>query len=228
MRNPWQSTRRRLALLGVAAALTLAPIATATAATPTSSATVSGSHRAAAVQAVLDRVLGPGNAVVTVSDTIQTSTMASTSVSWGTGVAGSSAATLTTVAGATTSKSITQQNLVGGTSTATVTPPGSLVRQSVAVAVDRAHIGTRSLASLKHLVASAAGIARSRGDSLSLVVLPFAKPAAAVAPVSPSAVSVLMPYAEPAFWGIGGVLAAVILALIFGGRSKRSTELVRR
>ena len=68
---------------------------------------------------------------------------------------------------------------VGGTTTSVATPAGALVDQSVAVAVDRAHLGAIRIATLRRLVASAAGLVPSRGDRLSLVVARFARSAAA-------------------------------------------------
>lgn len=198
-----------------AAAFALLPVSAASAST----GTVGGDERAAAVQAVLDRVLGAGNAVVAVSDTIQTSTSAVADVQYGSGVAGVVGSTRTVVAGAASSREVVQQNLLSGATTSTVTPPGALVRQSVAVAVDKAHLGRTGLATIRRLVAAAVGLTPSRGDRLSVVSATFAQPAATPV-VAAAPFAWLMPYVAPTIWTFGGVVALGILAAMFGGRRR--------
>lgn len=206
---------RRRATIGVVAVLLLWPFA-ATAALA-STGTVPGSDRAAAVQAVLDRVLGPGNSTVVVSDTIQTAATGTTSVRWGSGVAASVATTEVVAPGGTTRAS-SQQDLVGGTTSVVATPAGSLVDQSVSVVVDRAHLGSTSLATIRRLVTATAGIVPSRGDRVSVIAARFATPA----PVTAAAVgpwTTLMPYVVPAIWALGGLGGlAVLVAAVRGGR----------
>jgi flagellar M-ring protein FliF len=225
--STFRRSRRGIAALALAAALAVAPAAAASAASPTSTTAGSGSDRATAVQAVLDRVLGPGNAVVVVNDTIQTSTTATTNVRWGSGTASAIASNVVTVPGGT-SQSSAQQNLVGGTTTAVVAPPGALVQQSVSVAIDRTHLGSTSLAAIRRLVSASAGIVASRGDTLSLVATRFAHVAAPAPVATPTVLSQLMPLVVPLIWSLGGVLAIVVLALLLGGRTPATKELQRR
>ena len=218
--------RGRRATIGVAAVLLLWPLAASTAFASTG--TVPGSDRAAAVQAVLDRVLGPGNSIVVVSDTIRTSTARTTSVQWGSGAVGSVAQN-TVVTSAGTSVATTQQNLDGSTTTVLATPAGSLVDQSVSVVVDRAHLGATSLATLNRLVTATAGIVPARGDRVSVVVARFARQAPATASTV-GLPTLLLPYAVPAIWMLGAVIALLIVALaIRGGRraAKPGTEVQR-
>jgi flagellar M-ring protein FliF len=203
--------------------LVTAPAAAASAST----GTTSGDRRAAAVQTVLDRVLGPGTSVVVVTDTIRTSSSATATVRWGSGVARSAAASSTVVAGVGAYRSVVQQNLVGGTTTSTVTPRGGLVQQSVSVVVDRAHLGGTTAGTLRRLVTSAAGIVRSRGDRLSLVVTPFAKRVAPVRAAAPGLPALLLPYAVPLLWTFGGVAATVLLAAWAGGRRRAGKAVAR-
>lgn len=205
-RRPFRSRR---SAVGLVAVLLLWPIAATTAFA--SGSTVPGSDRAAAVQSVLDRVLGAGSSTVVVSDTIRTSTSRTSSVRWGSGAIGSiTRDTIATAAG--TSRATTQQNLDGSTTTVTSTPSGALVNQSVSVVVDRAHLGRTSLATLRRLVAGAAGVVPSRGDRVSVIVAPFARTAGVkVAAVTP--LELLMRFAVPAIWVIGALVALLVLVV---------------
>ncbi|WP_375386797.1 flagellar M-ring protein FliF C-terminal domain-containing protein [uncultured Amnibacterium sp.] len=216
MRKAAERRRWTLAAWGAAVALVALPVSAATAST----GTVNGDARAAAVQAVLDRVLGPGNAVVVVSDTVRTSTASTTSVRWGSGVAGTVGSRVTSVAGVGASTAVVQQHLVGGTRTSTVTPAGALVRQSVSVAVDTAHLGTTKLTTVRRLVAAAVGLTPSRGDRLSVVAARFANPAPAPVPAAPGPLAVLAPYASTILWTLGAVVATGILGAFAGGRRR--------
>lgn len=214
--------RARPALQRYAGTIALAALLLAAAASASASAstgTLPGSARAAAVQTVLDRVLGPGNSTVVVSDTVRTSASTTTSVRWGSGVPVATASSATTVPGIGTTRQSGVQNAVGGTTTAVATPPGALVDQTVAVAVDRAHLGANRVATLRRLVASAAGIVPARGDRLSLVVARFARPVVAPVP-QPTLLALLLPEAVPAIWVAGALLA--LLVLISGIRRSRS------
>jgi flagellar M-ring protein FliF len=211
---------RRRTTVGVVAVLLLWPLAASTAFASTGP--MPGSDRAAAVQTVLDRVLGPGNSTVVVADTIRTSTAATTSVRWGSGVAASLAANTVVTPGGT-SVATSRQNLVGGTTTVVATPAGALVDESVSVVVDRAHLGGTSLATLQRLVAATAGVVPSRGDRVSVIVARFARPTTvAAAVVSPA--TLLMPYAVPALWALGAIVAlAIVAAAVRGGRRPART-----
>ncbi len=213
-----RSSRR--GTIGLAAVLLVWPLAATAAFASTGAAP--GSDRAAAVQAVLDRVLGPGGSTVVVADTIQTSATGTASVRWGSGAAASVAATRVVSPGGTSSTTA-QQNVVGNTTTLTATPAGALVDQSVSVVVDRAHLGSTSLVTIRRIVTAAAGIVPSRGDRLSVVVARFARPvpvpapAAAAGPLTP-----LMPYAAPAMWVLGALAALLVLAAAVRGGRRRS------
>jgi flagellar M-ring protein FliF len=212
-------TSRRTTAIGVGAVLILWPIAAVSASASTG--TVPGNERAAAVQTVLDRVLGPGNATVVVADTIRTSRGTSTSTRWGNGVPASTTSSKIVTAGGTSVAS-SQQNRVGSTTTVLVNPAGTLLRETVSVVVDRAHLGSTSLASLRRLVRSTAAVVPSRGDRVSIVVTPFARTAAVVAPaVTPLAL--LLPSAVPAMWVVGALLALLILARAVRGPRRTRT-----
>jgi flagellar biosynthesis/type III secretory pathway M-ring protein FliF/YscJ len=206
--------RSRRTTMGLVAILLLAPLAASTAFASTG--TVPGDDRAAAVQGVLDRVLGAGNSTVVVADTVRTSSSRTTTVRWGSGAVGSIARnSVVTAAGSSTAT--VQQNLDGGTTTETATPAGSLVDQSVSVVVDRAHLGSTSLATLRRLVTATAGIVPGRGDRVSVVTATFVKPVpVTVAAVTP--LTLLTPYAVPAIWTLGGIVALLILVLAFRRR----------
>ncbi|MGT2426679.1 flagellar M-ring protein FliF C-terminal domain-containing protein [Amnibacterium kyonggiense] len=179
-----------------------------------STGTVPGDRTAAAVQTVLDRVLGPGGAVVVVSDVVRTSSGTTSTQVFGPGVP---QAVSTSTSG--TSTSVVQQDAVDAATTTVVTPAGGLVRQSVSVAVDRARLGGRSLATVRALVVGAAGIVPARGDRLSVVATRFAHPVAAVAPaVTP--LTLLLPYAPQLIRVLGAVLALAVLAAAVRGRRR--------
>ncbi|MBS0023307.1 flagellar basal-body MS-ring/collar protein FliF [Microbacterium paraoxydans] len=66
-------------------------------------------------------------------------------------------------------------NAVNKATESTSTPAGTLLRQSVSVAVDAGAGGDLSSAQLSDLVATAAGIDRSRGDDLTVELVAFSK-----------------------------------------------------
>jgi flagellar M-ring protein FliF len=205
--------RARVLAAGAGAVLLLTATGAASAATA-STGTVPGAATAAAVQAVLDRVLGPGGAVVVVSDTIRTSSGTTSTQAFGAGVPQSVA-----VATTGTSRALVQQDAVSSTTTTIATPAGGLVRQSVSVALDRAHLGGRSIAAIRTLVASSAGIVASRGDRLSVVVTRFARPLTVAQP-APGPLTVLLPYVPQLIWALGAVLALAVLAAAVRGRRR--------
>jgi len=210
--------RRRAGATAVVGALLLVAAAAGSASASTGPAP--GGDRAAAVQTVLDRVLGPGNSTVVVSATVRSSASATTRVQWGSAVPVVAAMSRAVVPGVGATTVRAAQNAVGGTTTTVATPPGALVRQTVSVAVDRAHLGRTSVAALRRLAASAAGLVPGRGDRLSLVVATFARPAVVAAP-RPSLLAALLPDAVPALWGAGGLLALLVLAGAARGRRVR-------
>lgn len=156
------------------------------------------------IQSLLAQVLGPGQAVVRVTSALdfssqkvsqlitgkpvanQVETETSSSTGGGsTPAAGTSSNTpgyVATTTGPTTTKSSTviQHFTVPETTTSTVTPPGSIERLSVAVAVSK-HLTPTMQRALTKLVAQAAGLDPARGDRLSLVGIPFNTSAATAA-----------------------------------------------
>lgn len=214
--KPRRPDRRLLALAATALLLLVPAAASATAST--GSGTDAGAT--AAVQSVLDRVVGPGRATVVVDDTIRTSTSRTTTVRWGSGVPTSIAAERV-VAGGTTSTSVAQQDAVGGSTTTVVTPPGALVRRSVSVAVDRSSLRTVGTGALRRLVAAAAGLVPGRGDRVSVIAVRFAATRTAPAP-SFGPAAILLPLAVPAIWAAGALLALTVLVRALRvGRSRR-------
>lgn len=155
---------------------------------------------AASVQQMLDTVVGPGNATVTVVAEIdrsvnerveETHTPAegapplaeevreqnsngSTSEA---GVLGPDNIAVPNGNGDGTYRSSeeTRTNAVNKATESTSTPAGNLLRQSVSVAVDAGAGGDLSSAQLSDLVATAAGIDRTRGDELAVELVAFSQ-----------------------------------------------------
>ncbi len=161
----------------------------------------------AAVQTVLDRVLGKGNAVATVTADLDFDATNRTTESFTAedGVPPLSATTTTerytggggAVGGVLgpdniqvpggaaggkdstyTKESSTSNNAVNKVTEQTVEAPGSLRRQSVAVVVDAGAAGTVDMAQLNETVSAAAGIQADRGDTISVTRMPFDNSAA--------------------------------------------------
>jgi flagellar M-ring protein FliF len=173
-----------------------------------------------AVQAMLDKVLGPGNAVVTVAADVSSSsgtkqTEAYTSPSQapalsessnstkyangGGAAAGANGAsgvlgtdTTDTATGGNSSTSgtsgsgspsyeqtqVSKSNAVNKTTTNETIVPGTLNRQTIAVALNAKAAGTISASQLQQMVANAAGVNAARGDTVSVTTLPFSNAAA--------------------------------------------------
>jgi flagellar M-ring protein FliF len=175
----------------------------------------------AAVQAMLDKVLGPGNAVVTVAADVSNSSGTKKSTSYTPGAAtplsessnstsyanggGSAAAgagasgvlgndtTDTSTGGNSTTGSgsssgssspsysqsqSVKNNAVDKTETNETIVPGTLNRQTIAVAVNSSVAGQISTSALQGMVANAAGVNSSRGDSVSVTSVAFSNAAA--------------------------------------------------
>ncbi|WP_353987993.1 flagellar basal-body MS-ring/collar protein FliF [Ruicaihuangia caeni] len=157
-----------------------------------------------AVQAMLDRVVGTGNATVVVAAELSLSTgerleetytnpegapaiNESTTTEQYTGNGDTAAGVLgpdniavpgNAQGGAYNSETSTRNNALNRVTESTVRPAGELVRQSVSVAVDSAAAEGIGAADLRALVASAAGIDTDRGDSVTVEVVPFSQAAA--------------------------------------------------
>ncbi|CAN7237685.1 MULTISPECIES: flagellar basal-body MS-ring/collar protein FliF [Microbacterium] len=150
------------------------------------------------VQQMLDTVVGPGNAKVTVVAEIdhsvnerveetytpaegapplteQTRTDRQNGSSSNAGVLGPDNIAVPSADGDGTSESTetSKTNAVNKSTQSTSTPAGSLLRQSVSVAVDAGAGGDLSTAQLSDLVESAAGIDTERGDSIAVELVSF-------------------------------------------------------
>ncbi len=156
---------------------------------------------AAAVQSMLNTVVGAGNATVSLTATMdkastdrvkesftspegapalnESSTTEKTTggTSTGTGVLGPDNIAVPNDAGATGSSSesekTTKNNAVDKVTENTAIPAGTLQRQSLAVAVDTAAAAKIDAATLTEMVSVAAGIDAARGDTVSMRVVPF-------------------------------------------------------
>lgn len=164
----------------------------------------------ATVQAMLDRVLGPGNAVVTVAADVSSSSGKKTSETYSNANAPLSESSISTsngTSGTSTGASgvlgtdTTNGTSTGGTSSAagtgmgTVTQsakdnavnkttidqtivPGTLNRQTIAVALNSKILPTTSATAVQTMVTNAAGVNAARGDTISVTSVPFSTSAA--------------------------------------------------
>lgn len=161
----------------------------------------------ASIQSMLDTIVGPGNANVRVAATLSTNqvttktqsiqtqkgkplttpTQTQTQTQTFTGNGTVPGGTLGTTGIATTGNQVstykqtssTTQYAIGQVTQTVQQAPGAIQRLSVAVAVN-SHVKGLSLAKLRQVVAAAAGIVPARGDTLSVVAVPF--PALATTP----------------------------------------------
>ncbi|MFQ4148039.1 flagellar basal-body MS-ring/collar protein FliF [Arthrobacter sp. LAPM80] len=155
----------------------------------------------AAVQSMLDKVVGPGNATVTLTATMDNSATErvkesftspkgapalneATSAETVTGGTGSGAGVLgpdniavpggAGAAGSSSkSSSTTKNNAVDKVTENTAIPAGTVQRQSLAVAINTAAAAKISAATLTEMVSTAAGLNTARGDTVSMKVVPF-------------------------------------------------------
>lgn len=155
----------------------------------------------AAVQSMLDTVVGAGNATVSLTATMDKastdrvtesftspegapamneSTLTETTTggtSTGTGVLGPDNIAVPNGAGTTGSSSesekTTKNNAIDKVTENTAIPAGTLQRQSLAVAVDTAAAAQIDAATLREMVSVAAGIDTVRGDTVSMRMVPF-------------------------------------------------------
>ncbi|WAA67048.1 flagellar basal-body MS-ring/collar protein FliF [Microbacterium oxydans] len=154
----------------------------------------------ASVQQMLDTVVGPGNATVTVVAEIdrsvnerveetytpaegapplteQTRTETQNGSSSNAGVLGPDNIAVPSAGGDGTYESTeaSKNNAVNKSTQSTSTPAGNVLRQSVSVAIDAGAGGNLSTAQLSDLVATAAGIDRQRGDDLAVELVAFSQ-----------------------------------------------------
>jgi flagellar M-ring protein FliF len=153
---------------------------------------------AGSIQEMLDRVVGAGNATVTVAaemsnetservdetyttpenalpSTEQTKTESYTGGAGGTGVLGPDniAVPEGDAGGSYESTETTRNNVVNKSTEKTTTPAGAITRQTVSVAVDTAAAEGVDVAALEDLVATAAGVDAQRGDQLTVELMAF-------------------------------------------------------
>ncbi len=160
-----------------------------------------------AVQAMLDKVVGVGNATVVVAadmsyesaerveetftaptdtqplnESVDTETYSGTGGS-AAGVLGSDTATVADGAtdGTFSSESTTRNNAVNKVTESRTIPAGSITRQTVSVAVDSVAAAKLNVADITSLVTSAAGIDSVRGDAVTVEVMAFNTAGAAAA-----------------------------------------------
>ncbi|MFC5930086.1 flagellar M-ring protein FliF [Cryobacterium melibiosiphilum] len=159
-----------------------------------------------AVQAMLDTVVGSGNATVVVAadmstqtgerveetftnpvdapaltETSETETYTGSGATAG-GVLGTdTAATTTGDDGTFDSESTTRNNAVNKVTESTVIPAGQMTRQTVSVAVNADAAAGINVADITSLVSSAAGIDAARGDAVTVEVMAFDATGAAAA-----------------------------------------------
>ena len=158
-----------------------------------------------AVQAMLDRVVGPGNSTVSLTAAMDESssevlkesfvapqgapalnestdtTKSTTGTGTGAGVLGPDNIAVpngTATGGNSESTKTTKNNAVDKTTANTSIPAGTLQKQSLAVAVDTEAAKAVDAATLTDMVVAAAGIDRARGDVVTLKVMPFSTAAA--------------------------------------------------
>lgn len=155
----------------------------------------------ASVQTMLDRIVGPGNAVVSVaadldfdqvqrtserfesaegvqplSETRTSETYTGTGGTGGTGVLGPDNIAVPSGGngeGEYANESETRNNAVDKVTEVTETAPGTVRRQSVSVAVNQTAAAALSMTELESLVASAAGIDQQRGDVVTVSRMAF-------------------------------------------------------
>lgn len=155
-----------------------------------------------AVQDMLDKVVGPGNATVAVAADVSKESAQRTEESYTaptdapslsettqketyTGSGGASAGVLgpdniavpngTNGNGTFNSESSTKDNAVDKVTEQRTIPAGAINRQTVSVALNSDAVGTVSTNEIRNLVNAAAGIDTKRGDSVSVEMVPFSK-----------------------------------------------------
>lgn len=153
-----------------------------------------------AVQTMLDKVVGPGNATVVVAADITTESGQKTAESFTTppdapalnetvksDSSGSGSGTATGVLGpdniavpsgtpggtGANSQEVTKNNAINKVTESTTIPAGAIKRQTVSVAINSAVAGNLNVKNVESLVNAAAGIDSTRGDQLSVQVVTF-------------------------------------------------------
>ncbi|TFD47265.1 flagellar M-ring protein FliF [Cryobacterium frigoriphilum] len=207
-----------------------------------------------AVQAMLDKVVGSGNATVVVAadmssqtgerveetftnpvdtpaltETSDTETYTGTGATAG-GVLGTDTAAVDTGGDGTfDSESTTRNNAVNKVTESTVIPAGQINRQTVSVALN-ADVAGLNVADITSLVSSAAGIDATRGDAVTVEVMAFDATGAAAAAAALAASEAATAAAAQAelirtiVITVGIVLAVVASLLVYARRSRRQSR----
>jgi flagellar M-ring protein FliF len=209
-----------------------------------------GNRLAAQAQTLLDRVVGPGHAVVSVQAALDLSQKNSTAETYqynkgtppysqssstetysGTGnaVGGVLGNTSNGTAGGSggnstyNKKSSTSDNSVDKTTTNTVTPPGNIQRLTVSVVMDGTVAGNINQQQIQSLVGNAVGLNPTRGDAITVAAMPFSNAAAQQAAADLAAAKKAEQQAQ--MWSLiktGAIgLGIVLLVLIVWLRSRR-------
>ena len=177
---------------------TLSAVGVGTRGSADQQATEYEAHVASGVQEMLDRVVGAGNATVTVAAVMSNETSERTSETYeapeggvasdeqsrsesytggagGTGVLGPDNIAVPNgdSGGTYSSTETTRNNLVNKETETTTTPAGAVTRQTVSVAVDAAAVKGMDVAAIEDLVVTAAGLDTARGDAVTVEVMPF-------------------------------------------------------
>ncbi|MEL5990599.1 flagellar basal-body MS-ring/collar protein FliF [Microbacterium phosphatis] len=177
---------------------TLSAVGVGTRGSADQQATEYEAHVASGIQEMLDRVVGAGNATVTVAAEMSNETSERTSETYtapegeissdeqtrsesytggagGTGVLGPDNIAVPDgeAGGNYTSTESTRNNVVNKETETTTTPAGAVTRQTVSVAVDAAAVKGMDVTSIEGLVATAAGLDTARGDAVTVEVMPF-------------------------------------------------------
>jgi flagellar M-ring protein FliF len=206
---------------------------------------------AANAQAILDRVAGPGNAVVTVRADLNFDKVDTTAESYdykqgtpaisesttaenytGTdatagGVLGSESTTTGGSGNSTYGKSATtSNNAVGKTVTTTEGAVGTVDRLTVSVVMDNATAGGVDQTQLQSLVSNAVGLDTARGDAITVAAMAFDQSAAQKAAAELKAAQAAEKSTQ--MWSMiktGGIaLGIALLVLVVWLRSRRNRE----
>jgi flagellar M-ring protein FliF len=101
--------------------------------------------------------------------------------------------------------------------------PGGVNRLSVALLVDSS-VPAAQLAGIKQSVSNLAGLQPSRGDSIAVTTLSFAKPKATSTPKASPIAGIMKNPLALGKWVVVGLGAAVFLFLMRGGLKRREDE----
>ena len=192
----------------------------------------------AAVQGVLDRVVGTGNATVAVAADMSSDTTERISETYGNKktaltessdsesyTGGNGSGTETGVLGPDNiavpegengsgdylNESASKTNAVDKVVETSSIPAGQVRRQSISVAIDSASAGAVDVKALSNLITSAAGVDNQRGDSLAVEVVPFNTQAAEEAAAALAEANAAAEEARQQELIRGGIIAAAVV-----------------